>query len=98
MTFARWRRQAPRRTINRSNRESRRHQLAAVYLNRILEWRPQSALRSLAHAGATGVEWMSVNGHSSLDQAQEYIDEVYQEHAADAAMTKPANRSRTASD
>jgi len=44
------------------------------------------------------VELMSVNGHSSLDQAQEYIDEVYQEHAADAAMTKPANRSRTASD
>jgi len=41
---------------------------------------------------------MSVNGHSSLDQVREYIDEVGQERAADAAMTKLANRSRTASD
>lgn len=46
------------------------------------------ALRALAHAGATGVELMAVSGHSSLDQVQEYIDEVDQERAAEAAMEK----------
>jgi len=51
----------------------------------------KSALRSLAHAGATGVELMAVSGHSSLDQVQVYINEVEQERAADAAMTKRAN-------
>jgi integrase/recombinase XerD len=58
----------------------------------------KSALRALAHAGATGVELMSVSGHRSLDQVQEYLDEVDQERAADAAMTKLANSSRTSSD
>jgi integrase/recombinase XerD len=50
----------------------------------------KAALRALAHAGATGVELMAVSGHSSLDQVQEYINEVDQEQAAEAAMTKLA--------
>ena len=50
----------------------------------------KAALRALAHAGATGVELMAVSGHSSLKQVQEYIDEVDQERAAEAAMTKLA--------
>lgn len=54
----------------------------------------KAALRTLAHAGATGVELMAVSGHASLDQVQEYLNEVDQERAADAAMAKlsPANR------
>jgi len=51
----------------------------------------KAALRALAHAGATGVELMAVSGHSSLDQVQVYIEEVEQERAAEAAMTKLAN-------
>jgi len=31
---------------------------------------------------------MAVSGHSSLAQLQEYLDEVNQEHQADAAMAK----------
>ncbi|MGY2804245.1 hypothetical protein [Bradyrhizobium sp. USDA 4506] len=54
----------------------------------------KSALRALAHAGCTGVELMAVSGHSSLQQVQEYIDEVDQERAAEAAMTKLARRQR----
>jgi site-specific recombinase XerC len=52
----------------------------------------KAALRALAHAGATGVELMSVSGHSSLAQVQAYIDEVDQEKAADAAISKLENR------
>jgi integrase len=54
----------------------------------------KTALRTLAHAGATGVELMAVSGHASLDQVQEYLNEVDQERAADSAMAKlsPANR------
>jgi integrase len=48
----------------------------------------KAALRALAHAGATGVELMAVSGHSSLKQVQEYLDEVDQERAAEAAMAK----------
>jgi hypothetical protein len=48
----------------------------------------KAALRILAHNGATGVELMAVSGHSSLDQLQEYLNEVDQERAADAAMLK----------
>ena len=52
VTFARWRRHVLRRTINRSNRESRhraqRHQLAAEHLYRIIE-RPPPA--SVSHSG-----------------------------------------------
>lgn len=48
----------------------------------------KAALRILAHAGATGVEMMAVSGHSSLDQLQEYLNEVDQERSADAAMLK----------
>jgi integrase/recombinase XerD len=48
----------------------------------------KAALRTLAHAGATGVELMAVSGHSSLDQVQVYLDEVDQERAADAGMKK----------
>jgi integrase/recombinase XerD len=62
----------------------------------------KAALRALAHAGATGVELMAVSGHSSLDQVQVYINEVDQERAADAAMTKlakvPVIKTATASD
>jgi integrase/recombinase XerD len=62
----------------------------------------KAALRALAHAGATGVELMAVSGHSSLDQVQVYIEEVEQERAADAAMTKlenvPVIKTATASD
>jgi hypothetical protein len=38
---------------------------------------------------------MAVSAHSSLQQVQEYIDEVDQERAADAATTKLANSERT---
>jgi integrase len=48
----------------------------------------KAALRILVHSGATGVELMSVSGHSSLDQLQEYLNEVDQERSADAAMMK----------
>jgi integrase len=48
----------------------------------------KAALRTLAHAGCTGSEMMHVSGHSSLAQLQEYLDEVDQEHQADAAMAK----------
>jgi integrase len=48
----------------------------------------KAALRALAHAGCTGPELMQVSGHSSLKQVQVYIDEVEQEHMADAAMDK----------
>jgi integrase/recombinase XerD len=51
----------------------------------------KAALRALAHAGATGVELMAVSGHSSLDQVQEYLNEVDQERAAEAAMAKLAD-------
>jgi integrase/recombinase XerD len=51
----------------------------------------KAALRILAHNGATGVELMSESGHSSLDQLQEYLNEVDQEHLADAAMVKLSN-------
>lgn len=54
----------------------------------------KAALRALAHAGATGVELMAVSGHSSLKQVQEYLDEVDQERAADAAMAKLATGTR----
>ena len=62
----------------------------------------KAALRTLAHAGCTGVELMAVSGHSSLDQVQEYLDEVDQERAAEAAMTKltkvPEIKTATGSD
>jgi integrase len=62
----------------------------------------KAALRTLAHAGCTGVELMSVSGHSSLDQVQEYLDEVDQERAAEAAMMKlakvPEIKTATSSD
>ena len=48
----------------------------------------KAALMALTHAGATGVEPMSVSGHSSLALVQEYLDVVEQERAADAAMDK----------
>lgn len=48
----------------------------------------KAALRALAHAGCTGSEMMNVSGHSSLQQLQEYLDEVEQERQADAALTK----------
>jgi integrase len=62
----------------------------------------KSALRALAYASCTGVELMAVSGHSTLSQVQVYIDEVDQERAADAAITKlvgaPEIKTATASD
>lgn len=48
----------------------------------------KASLRRLAHAGATGVEMMAVSGHASLDQLQEYLNEVDNDFLADAAMAK----------
>jgi hypothetical protein len=48
----------------------------------------KAALRSLAHAGATAPELLAISGHSSLDQLQEYLAELDQERAADAALAK----------
>jgi integrase/recombinase XerD len=48
----------------------------------------KAALRTLAHAGCTGIELMHVSGHSSLKQLQEYLDEVDQERMAGSAMDK----------
>jgi integrase/recombinase XerD len=48
----------------------------------------KAALRSLAHAGCTGIELMHVSGHSSLKQLQGYLEEVEQETMADRAMSK----------
>jgi integrase len=50
----------------------------------------KAALRILAHHGATAVELQAVSGHSSLAQLQEYLNEVEQERAADAALAKLA--------
>jgi integrase len=55
----------------------------------------KAALRALAHAGATGVELKAVSGHSSLAQLQAYIDEVDEEKAADAAISKLENSTET---
>jgi integrase/recombinase XerD len=55
----------------------------------------KAALRTLAHAGATGAELMAISGHSSLQQVQEYIEEVEQERMADSAITKLVNASKT---
>ncbi len=55
----------------------------------------KAALRTLAHKGCTGSEMMHVSGHSSLRQLQEYLDEVDQEHQADAAMTKLMTKTET---
>jgi integrase len=55
----------------------------------------KAALRSLAHAGCSGSEMMQVSGHSSLAQLQEYLDEVDQEHQADAAMGKLMAKTET---
>ena len=55
----------------------------------------KAALRALAHAGCTGSEMMQVSGHSSLKQLQEYLDEVDQEHQADAAMAKLKAKTET---
>jgi hypothetical protein len=38
---------------------------------------------------------MAVSGHSTLSQVQVYIDEVDQERAADAAITKLVGRQRS---
>jgi integrase len=48
----------------------------------------KAALRALAHAGCSGSEMMNVSGHSSLQQLQEYLEEVDQERQADAAFSK----------
>lgn len=48
----------------------------------------KAALRALAHARCTGSKMMNVSGHSSLQQLQEYLDEVEQERQANAALTK----------
>jgi integrase/recombinase XerD len=48
----------------------------------------KAALRAMAHAGCTASEMMNVSGHASMQQLQEYLHEVEQEHLADAAMDK----------
>ena len=48
----------------------------------------KAALRQLAHRGATASEMQAISGHSSLDQLQEYLNEVEQEKLASAAMAK----------
>jgi hypothetical protein len=48
----------------------------------------KAALRALAHTGCTGTELMALRGHGSLAQLQMYLDEVDQEHQADAAIAK----------
>jgi integrase len=48
----------------------------------------KAALRTLAHAGCTGIELMHVSGHSSLKQLQEYLEEVEQELTAASAISK----------
>jgi hypothetical protein len=48
----------------------------------------KAALRALAHTGCTGTELMALRGHGSLAQLQVYLDEVDQEHQADAAIAK----------
>ena len=54
----------------------------------------KAALRILAHRGATAVELQAISGHSSLAQLQEYLNEVEQERAADAALAKLATWQR----
>jgi len=48
----------------------------------------KAALRALAHTGCTGTELMALRAHGSLAQLQMYLDEVDQEHQADAAIAK----------
>ncbi len=56
----------------------------------------KAACRLLAHAGCTAPEIMAVSGHTTLAQVQIYIDEVEQEHMAEAAMNKRAAADKTA--
>ena len=79
MTFAQWCKQAglePVRCADGLTRTYRAHGLR------------KAALRILAHRGATAVELQAISGHSSLAQLQEYLNEVEQERAADAALAK----------
>jgi integrase len=79
MTFAQWCKQAglePVRCADSLTRTYRAHGLR------------KAALRLLAHRGATAVELQAISGHSSLAQLQEYLNEVEQERAADAALAK----------
>jgi integrase/recombinase XerD len=46
----------------------------------------KAACRRLAEAGCSAPEIMAVSGHSRLNQVQVYIDDVDQEHMAEAAM------------
>jgi integrase len=48
----------------------------------------KAALRQLAHRGATASEMQAISGHSSLDQLQEYLNEVEQAQLAEAAMAR----------
>jgi len=55
----------------------------------------KASLRAMAHAGCSGSEMMAVGGHATLAQLQVYLDEVDQEHQADAAMDRVAAVSAT---
>jgi integrase len=87
MTFAQWCKQArlePVRCADGLTRTYRGHGLR------------KAALRILAHRGATAVELQAISGHSSLAQLQEYLNEVEQERAADAALAKLGSVSASA--
>ena len=85
-TFARWCIQAGLKPVLCDDGRTRNYRAHGLR---------KSALRALAHAGCTGIEMMAISGHASLKQLQEYLDEVNQERAADAAMAKLANSAGT---
>lgn len=58
--------------------------------------RIEAAARSLAEAGCSAHEIMSITGHKSLAEVQRYCDKASQKRRATAAITKlQANKSQT---
>jgi integrase/recombinase XerD len=55
----------------------------------------KAALTRAAHAGCTAPELMGLSGHATLVQLQVYLDEVNQEHQADAALAKVRAKTET---
>lgn len=56
----------------------------------------KAACVRMAHHGCTAIEIMSVSGHKTLAEAQEYIDAVEQDRMAETAMDKVAAGSKRA--
>jgi site-specific recombinase XerD len=79
MTFAQWCKQARLEPVLCDDGLTRTYRAHGLR---------KAALRILAHRGATAVELQAISGHSSLAQLQEYLNEVEQERAADAALAK----------